>query len=83
MVNHDMLNGGKQMQITDYISLPEYAALHGKSRYTVAQKCQRGSLPGAVKVGRNWLIPADAPYPDNRVKSGQYTGCRKKGPDQD
>ena len=66
------------MQITDYIPLTEYAARVGKSRITVAQKCQRGSLPGAVKVGRNWLIPTNAPYPDNRVKSGQYKNWRKK-----
>ena len=66
------------MKITDYIPLAEYAASVGKSRYTVAQKCQRGSLPGAVKIGNNWLIPANAQYPDNRVKSGQYVGWRKK-----
>lgn len=56
------------MKISDYISLPDYAAMHGKSRFTVAQKCQRGSMPGAVKVGRNWLIPADAEYTDRRKK---------------
>ena len=69
------------MQINDYITLAEYAAQHGKSRFTVVQKCQRGTLPGAVKVGRNWLIPRNAPYPDKRIISGRYINARKKEED--
>jgi hypothetical protein len=38
----------------------------------------RGTLPGAVKIGRDWLIPRDAPYQDGRVKTGQYKDWRKK-----
>lgn len=64
----------------DLIPLPEYAVKIGKSPVTVRQKCQRGSIPGAVKVGRDWLIPADAPYTDSRITSGQYVGWRKKSP---
>lgn len=60
------------------ISINEYAARIGKSTTTVRQKCQRGTLPGAVKIGRDWLIPDDAPYPDNRVKSGEYRDWRKQ-----
>lgn len=58
------------------ISLPEYAARIGKAPTSVRQKCQLGTLPGAVKIGRDWLIPADAPYTDGRVKSGKYKGWR-------
>jgi hypothetical protein len=60
------------------ISINEYAAKIGKAPTTIRQKCQRGTLPGAVKIGRDWLIPADAPYPDNRVKSGEYRDWRKQ-----
>lgn len=66
------------MQIDNYISVPEYAARIGRTPYAVRHKCQRGTLPGAVKIGRDWLIPADAPYPDNREKSGKYKNWRNK-----
>lgn len=54
------------------IPLREYAAARGLADVSVRQKCERGNVPGAVKVGRNWLIPKDAPYPDRRIKSGKY-----------
>lgn len=66
--------------MTDLIPLKEYAEARGLAPVSVRQKCQRGTLPGAVKIGRDWLIPADAPYPDNRLRSGKYIGARKKDP---
>ena len=60
------------------LPLNEYAARIGKAPRTVRQKCTLGYLPGAVKIGRDWLIPADAPYTDHREKSGQYKNWRKK-----
>lgn len=58
--------------MTNLIPLNEYAAQIGKAPVSVRQKCQRGNVPGAIKVGRDWLIPADAEYPDKRVSSGRY-----------
>ena len=52
------------------ISIAEYAQMHGVTPDTVRQKILRGNLPEAVKIGRNWCIPEDAPYIDNRKKSG-------------
>lgn len=62
----------------DLITIAEYAKSIGKDPANVRQKCLRGTLPGAVKIGRDWLIPPDAPYPDNRRKSGKYVDWRKK-----
>ena len=70
------------MQINDYIPLPEYAAKNGLLPNTVRRKCLRGNVPGAVKLGRDWMIPKEAPYPDARVKSGKYINWRGKGSDQ-
>ena len=64
------------------ITIAEYAARIGKAPRSVRQKCQLGKLPGAVKLGRDWLIPADAPYTDNRITSGKYKNWRKKTPDE-
>ena len=66
------------MDLNNMIPIAEYARRIGKAPITVADKCRRGSLPGAVKIGRDWFVPADAEYPDLRVKSGKYIDARKK-----
>ena len=66
------------MNLENMIPIAEYAAKIGKAAITVADKCRRGALPGARKIGRDWFAPADAEYPDYRVKSGKYIGTRKK-----
>ena len=63
---------------TRMLTIPEYAARVGKSTRSVRQKCQLGHLPGAVKIGRDWMIPEGTQYTDGRVKTGAYKGWRKK-----
>ena len=65
------------MELQDYIPIAQYAEKIGITANAVRRKCIRGALPGAVKVGRDWLVPRDAEYPDNRVKDGKYIGWRK------
>lgn len=60
------------------IPIAEYAKNIGKATISVADKCRRGNLPGAMKVGRDWFVPADAEYPDLRIRSGKYVGARRK-----
>jgi hypothetical protein len=59
------------------ISLMEYAKKHGKARASAEKKAQRGGFKTARKIGRNWVIDDDEPYPDRRVKTGKYVGWRK------
>ncbi|MDR3270509.1 MAG: hypothetical protein LBT32_03190 [Peptococcaceae bacterium] len=57
-----------------FISLPEYAARHGKAPRSVRNLAERGRLKTAQKIGRNWAIDSDEPYPeDDRVHSGEKT----------
>ena len=65
------------MDLKNMIPIAEYSKLIGKGTGTVADKCRRGNLPGAVKIGRDWFVPADAEYPDHRIKSGSYVGSRR------
>ena len=65
------------MDLKNMIPIAEYAARIGKATITVADKCRRGNLPGAVKIGRDWFVSADAEYPDLRIKSGNYIGTRR------
>lgn len=54
--------------MTNMITIAEYAAQHGISPATMRQRIARGCHPEAVKIGRDWLIPKDAPFEDGRRK---------------
>lgn len=63
--------------VSDMLSLSEYAKQIGMNPAVIRQKILRGNFPAAVKVGNAWLIPKGTPYTDNRVKSGNYRDWRK------
>lgn len=46
-----------------FISVTEYAALHGVSDRTIRNYCISRKLAGAVLTGKTWSIPEDAPLP--------------------
>lgn len=50
------------------IPLKEYARRNGRANTSVRQMAQRGSFQTARKIGRDWLIDEDEPYPDHRRK---------------
>lgn len=47
----------------DFLSVAEYALLHGKSFAMVRRMCQQERIPGAFKKGNVYLIPSSARYP--------------------
>ena len=49
--------------VHEYISLLEYAKKYDKSKEIIKVYCRNGRISGAIKVGKNWMIPKDAPYP--------------------
>ena len=69
------------MDIGNMIPIAEYAEQLGKNPANIRQKCLRGTMPGAVKIGRDWFVPKDAVYTDSRVKSGKYREWRKPKPE--
>ena len=59
--------------MANMMSAREAAFLWGMSDRRVAVLCKSGRIEGATKQGRNWLIPANTPKPeDRRVKTGAY-----------
>ncbi len=62
----------------EYLSASEYAAKHGKDTGRLRRLLADGRIPGAVKIGKQWVIPAGAPWPaDARVTTGEYKNWRK------
>lgn len=51
------------------ISLAEYAKMHGRNPATARQMALRGGFRTARKVGRDWMIDSEEPYPDKRRKN--------------
>ena len=60
------------------ISLAEYAERHGKCQESARKMAQRGGFQTARKIGRNWVIEDSEPWPDRRVKTGEYIGWYEK-----
>lgn len=60
------------------ISLAEYAQRNGRDPATARQMALRGGFKTAQKIGRDWLIDDQEPYPDRRVKTGKYKDWRTK-----
>lgn len=56
-----------------YMTLKETAEKWGIGDSWINTLCLEGRIDGASKVGNVWVIPDDAPKPeDNRIKSGKY-----------
>lgn len=53
---------------SNMITVAEYAKIHSKSVEQIKVLCRQKRIPGAEKYGRDWMIPADAPYPASRKK---------------
>lgn len=57
----------------DYLSVKQIAEKWGISGRRVQRLCAAERIPGAMKVGAYWVVPADADKPkDERVRSGKY-----------
>ena len=64
--------------MAEYLSVTEYAGRHGKDPGNVRKLLASGRLSGQ-KVGHQWIIAEDTPYPDDRrITSGKYRGWRKR-----
>lgn len=57
----------------EYLSVRQMAEKWDISRRRVQTLCTKGRIPGAMRVGSYWAIPANAEKPkDERIRSGKY-----------
>lgn len=58
--------------LIEYISLNEFAAIHGKNPIYTRKLCQDGKIKGAKKIEKQWIVPENAEYPgDGRFSSNE------------
>ena len=64
----------------EYLSIKQTAEKWGITVRRIQVLCAEERIPGAVKIGSYWAIPADAKKPvDQRIKSGKYIKSRNEG----
>lgn len=56
----------------EYISVKEFAKLHGVSERTIRTYCAAGRIEGAVREGKSWKVPADAVIKEKQVTDEVY-----------
>lgn len=57
----------------EYLSIKQTAEKWAISVRRIQVLCTEDRIPGAIKIGSYWAIPADAEKPsDQRIKSGKY-----------
>ncbi len=52
----------------EYISVKEWAELHGVSERTARNYCAQGKIDGAFLVGKTWNVPVEAGLPKRKSK---------------
>jgi len=64
------------------VSLKEYASSHRKSGDTLRRLAENGALKTARKIGRNWVVDINEPYPVTKRRSPKsikvvslFSGC--------
>ena len=50
--------------MTDLLTTRQAADLRGVARVTVRRWCQQGKVRGAVRIGRDWMIPSTTTLPE-------------------
>lgn len=57
----------------EYMSITQAAEKWGITPRRIQVLCKEERVPGAIRIGYVWAIPADAEKPkDARVRSGKY-----------
>ena len=65
----------------EYLSIKQTAEKWGITVRRIQVLCAEDRIPGAIKIGSYWAVPADAEKPcDQRIKSGKYM---KECPERD
>ena len=59
-------------KIASYLNVDRDYLLYGEKQKAPASIGKRGSFASAQKLGRDWFVDEDEPWPDRRVKSGAY-----------
>lgn len=76
--NADLFRFILETGIPRLLTANEYAARYKRDETRVRRLCREGRLAGAVQKGTVWIIPEDAPFPeDERRREGRRWGNKQ------
>ena len=78
VVKDAVCQGGYFMLFSDYITIKEAAEKWGVSTRAITYHVVAGRIPGVIKIGNMWLIPATAPKPEDLRKYNYRRQPKKK-----
>lgn len=55
---------------TNLVLPKEYGAQYGKSCEQIKVYCRNNRLPGAIQIGRDWILPRDTQFPEDHRRRG-------------
>lgn len=70
LVENPFISLMQNLSDDEYITLHEYAVLHGKNDNRIKLLCREKRIPGAIKKAGKWFMPRHAPYPQDARFSG-------------
>lgn len=56
----------------DYATTEEMSQKWGITRRRITKLCNEGRIQGAVLMGRTWIIPKDAPKPEEQKRGPKH-----------
>ena len=59
--------------IMNFLSVAAVAKLWSMSERSVRNYCAEGRIPGAILVGKTWMIPSDAAKPNRKARTSNST----------
>lgn len=63
----------------EYLSITQTAEKWGVTKRRIQVLCNESRIPGVMRIGKVWAIPADAEKPkDARIKSGKYIKAKQE-----
>lgn len=61
----------------EYLSITQTAEKWGLTKRRIQVLCNEDRIPGVMRIGKVWAIPASAKKPeDARIKNGKYVKAK-------
>ena len=63
----------------EYLSITQTAEKWGLTKRRIQVLCNEDRIPGVMRIGKVWAIPASAKKPeDARIKNGKYVKAKQE-----
>ena len=72
------MNTTNSTKAMEFVSVSEFAEMHGLPERTVRNWCAAGKIPGAFLIGKTWSMPANAELPTRGLGKKKHSPLLKR-----